>query len=313
MSFEMSRRELKAADEGAGRIAKAMTEVAGLAQKAALQYVMDGLRKNTVLMYTISGLMKNKALVALLDGTLSTGDDVTASSQQNTARGRFLRANWKYFESLKQKPAFVEKCLRCLEPDLFAEESFHETYASVDKLSVLCCALRVSRGALLPTQCFEGLEEEEAFIEACRQRYTQAGQPFKDKTADDVMIGYFRKLDGNRIECCMDKAETKTIVDLSAANSIVINDTLNAYTSVDVDYGSMSMVMERLVDVFTKAGMPVSDLDTQWELANATPKVAQPKTTPKKRQRGPRSAGEDLSACPLNEALSDRLSKKQRV
>ena len=266
MSLIRASRRMNELEKGAAVLLKGFKVATEEADESELAYIRSELAKNPTLTHRLHSLVQNDGLVGALEGRAEVAVKQPAGRRKT---GATLKARMTRFKHLTQMPTVISSILRAL------EESVHDDLLASGEdvqvqLNVLCLALKVSQGSLLPKQYLQGMGCVDAFTSACVVRYAVFSKPLHDKRLQDILNGHWAE-SGQKISSIYDERDEKAVVDLSFADDVQIQDPFDLDTVAIVTQGAAKFKVEDLKQTLSEAGVEFPDVMEKWTVKGAEP------------------------------------------
>jgi len=204
--------------------------------------------------------------------------------------------------------------LRELEPTLFPEldEGSDEPWHKGMHVDLLCMALRALRETSLPTVTHQVADTVQHLTAALKQHYVAIGEPLKDKTPEQLQMGYYVPgVTDKRLTCILDAKTLKTVLDFSYAEELRVLNPLRVDTHIVLTMHGREVKIDNIMQEFETQGIFYPQVDVKWSgslfaaaVAQATPK----RKSPAQAEASPPPSGP--SSATLSSALRRRLNEK---
>ena len=181
------------------------------------------------------------------------------------------------------------------------------------ELQLLCFALRMRKGALLPTALYEIPETVGALADAFREHYLAIGKPLtaKSQSMECLMLGYYHlNEETKKITCVLDRKREKTQLNFDYATKIEILEPLDMDTGVQMTVAGRQSVLPDIMEEFEAEDVTFPDGEWKGEF---TKNERGEKPEKKKAKIEPASSSAASPSKPGNAVLSSALRQRLAV
>ena len=262
----MARKAAKREDKVADEMTKAFALAADEALEAEVDYLRQMLMANPPLAQTLAGMLKRNVLVALLDGQLSSATSQNAeASASKKRRIRMIRTGSTKFKHLSNTANLPRDLLFEIVPAL-KEEQDEDTKSELERqaLNLVMMALKVGPETLLPSTYVQEADEVEKIFRMAKARYLAVGEPFKDKSATSLLLGYYKNdaTSASKLRCSLDG--WRNAIEITNATQIVVENNFDLHSPAKVTIDGHVIHILDISTKFTNIQLP--SFNDKWSI-----------------------------------------------